>query len=177
MILLRILAALTLGSLMASSSSAAALNAGDSAPLVSGTTETGATLNFGDVYKQHAYTLVYFYPRAETSGCTAQGCSLRDAYEELTKKGVTVIGVSTDTTAKQAEFKERQHFPFTLIADPDKKIINAFGVGTLWLPILGTMAHRQAYLIHDGKIVYADHDGSTKRQAQDILDFLAKKSG
>src|ERR1700679_300979 len=75
------------------------LKVGDAAPAVTGVTETGAQLNLGDVYKQQAYTLVYFYPRAGTSGCTKQGCSLRDAYEELTKKGVAVIGVSTDDVA------------------------------------------------------------------------------
>ena len=150
------------------------LDLGADAPAITATTETGATLNLGEVYKQNDYTLVYFYPRAKTSGCTAQGCSLRDAYEVLTKKGVAVIGVSTDSAAKQAEFKAEQHFPFTLIADPEKKVIDAFGVGTLWLPGLGTIAHRQAYLVHQGKIVYADHDGSTTKQAQDILDWLAK---
>ena len=153
------------------------LEIGADAPVLSALTETGATLNLADVYKQQSYTLVYFFPRAETSGCTAQGCSLRDAYEVLTKKGVAVIGVSTDSVAKQAEFKAAHHFPFTLLADPEKKVIDAFGVGTLWLPVLGTMAHRQAYLVHQGKIVYADHDGSTSKQAQDILDWLAKNGG
>lgn len=150
---------------------ASPLNVGDPAPAVTATTETGADLNLADVYKAHAYTLVYFYPKAFTGGCTAQGCSLRDAYEKLSAKGVAVIGVSTDSVETQKKFKDAEKFPFTLLADTDKKVMKAFGQsGVLF-------ASRQAYLIHDGKIVYADHKGSTTKQAQDILDFLAKDGG
>jgi peroxiredoxin Q/BCP len=149
------------------------LKVGDQAPTVSGVTETGATINLGAVYKQQAYTLVYFYPRAGTKGCTAQGCSLRDAYEQLTQKGVVVVGVSTDTVAAQAKFKEEQHFPFTLIADTDKTVINAFGVPTHAIPALGTIASRQAFLIKDGKIVWADYKAATTQQAADVLKVLA----
>ncbi|HTJ78707.1 MAG TPA: peroxiredoxin [Rariglobus sp.] len=150
---------------------AAPLNVGDPAPAVTGTTETGADLNLADAYKRQPYTLVYFYPKAFTGGCTAQGCSLRDAYEKLTKKGVAVIGVSTDSAETQKKFKDAEKFPFTLIADTDKKVMKAFGQNGVMF------ASRQAYLIHDGKIVYADHKGSTTKQAQDILDFLAKNGG
>jgi peroxiredoxin Q/BCP len=149
------------------------LKVGDKAPEVSGVTETGATLNLAAVYKQQPYTLVYFYPRAGTSGCTKQGCSLRDAYEVLTQKGVAVVGVSTDTVAAQAKFKEDQHFPFTLIADTDKTVINAFGVPTHSIPVLGTIASRQAFLIKDGKIVWADYKAATTQQAADVLKVLA----
>ena len=106
----------------------AELQVGDKAPEVTGITETGQKLAFADVYAKQTYTLVYFYPKADTSGCTAQGCSLRDAYEVLTKKGVAVIGVSLDEVDAQKAFKDKYHFPFTLIADPDKVVVNAFGV-------------------------------------------------
>jgi thioredoxin-dependent peroxiredoxin len=149
------------------------LKVGDTAPAVSGVTETGATINLGDVYKQQPYTLVYFYPRAGTKGCTAQGCSLRDAYEQLTQKGVVVVGVSTDTVAAQAKFKNEEHFPFTLIADTDKTVINAFGVPTKDILVLGTIATRQAFLIKDGKIVWADYKAATSQQAADVLKVLA----
>ncbi len=150
---------------------AASLNVGDPAPAVTATTETGAELNLADVYKQQPYTLVYFYPKAFTGGCTAQGCSLRDAYVKLSKAGVAVIGVSTDSVETQKKFKDAEKFPFTLLADTDKKVMKAFGQSGIFF------ASRQAYLIHDGKIVYADHKGSTTKQAQDILDFLAKNGG
>jgi len=151
--------------------SAAPLNVGDPAPAVSAPTETGAELNLADAYKQQPYTLVYFYPKAFTPGCTSQGCSLRDAYIKLSKAGVAVIGVSTDSVETQKKFKDAEKFPFTLLADTDKKVMKAFGQSGIFF------ASRQAYLIHDGKIVYADHKGSTTKQAQDILDFLAKNGG
>ena len=153
------------------------LKVGDKAPEVAGVTETGASLNLADVYKQQAYTLVYFYPRAGTSGCTKQGCSLRDSYGELTRKGVAVVGVSTDTVAAQAKFKEAQHFHFTMIADTDRTVINAFGVPTHEIPVIGTIASRQAFLIKDGKVVWADYKASTTQQAADVLKVLAAQGG
>jgi len=145
---------------------------GDPAPLVTGVTETGAKLNLGDVYKQQTYTLVYFYPKADTPGCTKQGCSLRDSYEALTKKGVAVIGVSHDDVAAQKAFKEKYNLPFTLIADTDKSVINAFGVPTRSVPVMGEFASRSAYLIKDGKIVYTDYKGTTDKQAEVILAVI-----
>ncbi|MEO6875881.1 MAG: peroxiredoxin [Opitutaceae bacterium] len=146
------------------------LKVGDAAPAVTGITETGAPLTFTDVYAKQPYTLVYFYPKADTPGCTKQGCSLRDGYEALTKQGVAVIGVSHDDVAAQKAFKEKYHLPFTLIADHDDKVINAFGVPTY--PVVG-FAHRQAYLIKDGKVIYADYEGTTDKQAETILKVLA----
>ena len=149
------------------------LKVGDAAPAVTGTTETGAKLALADVYKQQTYTLVYFYPKADTPGCTKQGCSLRDGYEALAKQGVAVIGVSHDDVAAQKAFKEKYHLPFTLIADMDKTLINAFGVPSA-MPATD-MAHRSAYLIKDGKIVYADYKGTTDKQAETILKVLAEQ--
>ncbi|MBK9990980.1 MAG: peroxiredoxin [Verrucomicrobia bacterium] len=147
------------------------LAVGSTAPTLTATTETGETLALADVYKK-GYTLVYFFPKADTPGCTAQGCSLRDAYEELTKQGVTVLGVSTDNVAAQKAFKEKYHFPFTLIADSDKKLMHAFGQGGIMF------ASRQAYLINkDGKIVWRDLKGSTKQQADEVLAALKQLGG
>ncbi len=165
--------ALTFG--FTSTAKADPLKVGDPAPAVTGVTETGAELNLGDVYKKQPYTLVYFYPKAGTKGCTAQGCSLRDAYEKLTAKGVAVVGVSTDTVEAQEHFKEDQHFPFTLIADPKKTVIGAFGVPTKHIPMMGEIASRQAYLIKDGKIIYTDYKGSTTTQADNILKVIAEQ--
>jgi thioredoxin-dependent peroxiredoxin len=153
------------------------LKVGDAAPVVAATTETGAQINLGDVYKKQPYTLVYFYPRAGTSGCTAQGCSLRDAYEKLTQKGVAVVGVSTDDAVAQEKFKTDQHFPFTLVADPDKKVISAFGVPIRKGKDASEMATRQAYLIKDGKIIWADYKAKTDKQAEDVLKVLDEQKG
>jgi peroxiredoxin Q/BCP len=151
--------------------SAEPLKVGDLAPAVSATTETGARLNLAEVYPK-GYTLVYFYPKADTPGCTKQGCSLRDAYETLTKKGVTVIGVSHDDPAAQKAFKEKYHLPFTLLADTDSAVLKAFGVPNIPMT---SLASRQAYLIDkSGRIVWADYKASTDKQAADVLAELAR---
>ncbi len=145
------------------------LAVGAAAPTASALTHEGVLLNLADVYRAQEYTLVYFFPKADTPGCTKQGCSLRDAYAELTAKGVAIIGVSTDSVAAQKAFREKYHLPFILLADTEKTVIKAFGQKAL----LG-FASRQAYLVKAGKIVYADHQGSTSQQAQDILNYLAR---
>ncbi|KAB2648166.1 MAG: redoxin domain-containing protein, partial [Verrucomicrobia bacterium] len=75
------------------------IKVGDKAPDVVAISDLGENLKLSEVYAKQQYTLVYFYPKAETSGCTAQGCSLRDAYTVLQDKGVAVLGVSLDTVA------------------------------------------------------------------------------
>jgi peroxiredoxin Q/BCP len=157
--------------------SADPLKVGDRAPAAVGVTETGAKLNLGDVYRKQPYTLVYFFPKADTPGCTKQGCSLRDDYEELTAKGVAVVGVSTDTVEAQKAFRDKFHFPFTLIADPDRNVIDAFGVPVHAVPGMGSFATRQAFLIKGGKIVWADYKAATDKQAADVLKVLAEQKG
>jgi thioredoxin-dependent peroxiredoxin len=162
----RTLALMSLFSLLFGFARAEPLNVGDKAPVISATTDAGTTLNLGDVYKKNNYTLVWFYPKALTGGCTKQGCSLRDASTELTAKGVAVIGVSTDTVEKQKEFKTVNNFPFPLLADTDKTVVKAFGQPGI------AMAQREAYLINkEGKIVYKDK-GVTEKQAENVLAFL-----
>ncbi|MCB1104071.1 MAG: peroxiredoxin [Opitutaceae bacterium] len=148
-------------------SSAEPLAVGDAAPAVSGVTETGTPIALADFYAAQTYTLVYFYPKADTPGCTAQGCSLRDAYAELAEHGVAVIGVSNDTPAAQKAFKEKFNFPFTLIADSDKTVIKAFGV-----PTTMGFAKRQAFLIKAGKIIWTDYSASTAEQAADVIKVI-----
>lgn len=145
---------------------------GDKAPDVVATTDSGESLKLSDVYSKQSYTLVYFYPKAETPGCTAQGCSLRDAYAVLKEKGVAVLGVSLDTVAAQKAFKENHQFPFTLISDPKKTVVNAFGVPTRSIPFLGEITSRQAFLIKNGVIIWADYKASTKQQAADVLKVI-----
>src|SRR5690606_32575196 len=102
--------------LMASFLSAKPLQVGDAAPNASAPTESGKQLNLADVYSKYDYTLVYFYPKADTPGCTKQGCSLRDAYEQLTEKGVAIIGVSMDPVEAQHEFRGKGGPDFSLNA-------------------------------------------------------------
>lgn len=140
---------------------------GDAAPTPIVKSETGADVDFADIFKKNKYVVLYFYPKANTPGCTAQACSLRDSYQILKERGVEVIGVSVDTVQDQLKFKQDQKLPFTLIADVDKKVISAYDVGTF----LG-LAKRQAFLIKNGKIHWMDRSASTKEQAQDILKIL-----
>lgn len=165
--LLTLLATMSLFSLFAS---AEPLKVGDAAPVVSAVTDAGTTLNLGDVYKNNAYTVVWFYPKALTGGCTKQGCSLRDASAELTKYGAAVIGVSLDSIDQQKEFKAVNHFPFPLLADTDKKVVKAFGQSAT------LFASRECYVIKGGKIVYKD-TGMTDKQADNVLAFLASQKG
>ena len=163
----RTLALMSLFSLLFGFARAEPLKIGDKAPQVSGKTDSGTTLNLGDVYKKNDYTLVWFYPKALTGGCTKQGCSLRDASAELKQKGVAVVGVSTDPVEKQKEFKDKNNFPFPLISDTDKTVIKAFGQAGI-TPV----ASREAYLIdRQGKVVYHDK-GQTEKQAEMVLMFL-----
>ncbi len=145
---------------------------GSAAPAVSGITDEGKTLNLAEVYKANDYTLVWFYPKALTGGCTKQGCSLRDASDELKKRGVAIVGVSVDPVDLQKKFKETNHFPYPLIADTDKSVIKAFGQSG------GAMAAREAYLINkEGKVVYHD-EKQTEKQAEKVLEFLnSQKKG
>jgi peroxiredoxin Q/BCP len=146
------------------------IKVGDAAPVLQAVSETGAAVDLGKVYSSQPYTLVYFYPKADTPGCTKQGCSLRDAYATLSADGLAVLGVSADDTASQKAFKEKYHLPFTLLADKDHKVIEAFGVPTY--PGVG-FAKRQAYLIKGGKVIWADYSAATDKQAEDVLKAIA----
>lgn len=156
-------------SLPSNHAQSAPLDVGADAPRISATTETGAQINLADVYASNAYTLIFFYPKAFTGGCTAQSCSLRDGYEALAAQGVAIIGVSTDDVETQQRFKKEHRLPYTLLADTGKAVAHAFGQ-----PAEGR-ASRQAYLVKGGKIIYADHKGTTSKQAEVILAFLNGK--
>ncbi|NDV64807.1 thioredoxin-dependent thiol peroxidase [Bacteroides sp. 224] len=102
------------------------MKVGDKAPEILGINEHGKEIRLND-YKGKKIVL-YFYPKDNTSGCTAQACSLRDNYAELRKAGYEVIGVSVDNEKSHLKFIEKNNLPFTLIADTDKKLVERFGV-------------------------------------------------
>lgn len=135
------------------------------APAIEGTDQTGKAVKFADLYKDNKFVLVYFYPKADTPGCTKQGCSLRDGNAELAKKGVKIVGVSADTVEAQKAFSEKYTFPFQLIADKDGKVIDAFKVAKR----PNGMASREAFLVKDGKVVWHDPAAATEKQAEDAL--------
>ncbi len=102
-----------------------ALQAGDRAPEVLGLNQDGKELKLSD-YKGKKIVL-YFYPKDNTSGCTAQACNLRDNYSELRKAGYEVIGVSADSAKSHKNFIAKQELPFELIADTDTALSQLFG--------------------------------------------------
>jgi peroxiredoxin Q/BCP len=144
------------------------LEMGDAAPDVKSHDSQGAEVHLRDLYGP-VFTLVYFYPRADTPGCTAQACSLRDDFAELEVQGVRIIGVSADGVRAQARFKQKFHLPFVLLADRDRSVAKAFGVALLF-----GMERRQSFLIREGRIVWCDHHAKTRDQAGDVLEVLKK---
>jgi peroxiredoxin Q/BCP len=142
------------------------------APAVSGINQDGATVNFADVYKKGP-TVVFFYPKADTPGCTKQACSLRDAFADLGKDGVQVLGVSFDKPDAQKAFKDKFTLPYDLIADPEGKIVAAFKVEKMLKGVL-PFAKRSCFLVKEGKVVWQDYDASKEEQAADIKRVLGE---
>lgn len=103
-----------------------ALNIGDKIPFLLGFDENGNEIKSAD-YKGKKL-VIYFYPKDNTPGCTAQACSLRDNYEELLKNGYAILGVSADSADSHKNFIAKHNLPFPLIADVDKELIKTFGV-------------------------------------------------
>src|SRR5260370_32867085 len=99
------------------------LKLGDPIPAVAAKDQDGKVIDLGE--SKTGYTLVYFYPKAMTAGCTAQACSLRDSYTLLHEKGVKLFGVSDDTVEAQKELSDKDHLPFKLLQDPDRKVMTA----------------------------------------------------
>lgn len=102
------------------------MNVGDKAPEVLGVNEQGEQILLS--HYRGKKVVLYFYPKDNTSGCTAEACSLRDNYSALKSKGYEVIGVSVDSAASHKKFIEKHELPFTLIADTDKSLVNEMGV-------------------------------------------------
>jgi peroxiredoxin Q/BCP len=117
--------------------------------------------------------VVFFYPKANTPGCTQEACNLRDHYGELQKAGYSLLGVSADSPKKQASFRDKYEFPFPLLADEDRKVIEAFGV---WGPkkFMGREfdgIHRKTFIINEeGAIERVIDKVVTKDHAAQILE-------
>lgn len=103
-----------------------ALTTGDKVPDILGFDQDGNEVRFSDFAGKKL--VIYFYPKDNTPGCTAQACSLRDGYDDLRKAGYEIIGVSADNAASHQKFITKQNLPFKLIADTDTKLAEQFGV-------------------------------------------------
>jgi len=102
------------------------LKVGDKAPAILAVDQNGKMISLED-YKG-SKVILYFYPKDDTPGCTAEACNLRDNYDALLVKGFKILGVSADNAASHQKFAGKYNLPFPLIPDMDKKIINAYGV-------------------------------------------------
>lgn len=146
------------------------LKIGDIAPDIESFDENGNPVKLSDFKGKKV--IVFFYPRANTPGCTAEACNLRDNYKVLQEKGYEILGVSADTEGKQLNFKSKYDFPFRLIADVDKKLIKAFGV---WgeKKFMGKTfdgIHRKTFVIDEkGKIERVIDKVKTKDHAAQIM--------
>jgi thioredoxin-dependent peroxiredoxin len=120
--------------------------------------------------------VLYFYPKDDTPGCTAQACGIRDDYDSFAEKGAVVLGVSPDDEASHVKFKEKYSLPFTLLADPDHQVAEQYGVwrerssyGKTYMGI-----ERSTFLIGpDGKISKVMRRVKPDTHAQDVLAALA----
>lgn len=115
---------------------------------------------------------LYFYPKDQTPGCTAQACSIRDGFEELKKVGIVVLGVSYDSPASHKKFKEKHHLNFPLLSDSDKSVSKKYQVSGFLMP------SRVTFLINkSGRIIKILKNVDVKNHATEIIDaFNSQKS-
>jgi len=149
------------------------LQVGDSVPEFTALDQDGNTIGLEDYRGKKL--VVFFYPRASTPGCTAQACNLRDNYALLRERGYELLGVSADSQKRQANFKKKYDFPFPLLADPEHRVIDAFGV---WGPkkFMGRTfdgIHRTTFVIDgQGKVERVIDKVRTKDHAAQLLETL-----
>jgi peroxiredoxin Q/BCP len=147
------------------------LKQGDSVPNFEVFDEQGNVIKLSD-YKGKKL-VVFFYPKASTPTCTVEACNLRDNYKSLTEAGYSVLGVSADTQKKQSSFKNKYSFPFPLIADVDKVMLQAFGVwgAKKFMGRTFDGIHRKTFLIDEKGIVErVIDDVKAKNHALQILE-------
>jgi peroxiredoxin Q/BCP len=124
-------------------------------------------------YLGKQWIVLYFYPKDDTPGCTAQACGFRDSYQDFKDLGAEVIGVSSDTTTSHQSFKKKFNLPFILLSDTNKKIRNLFGVPN---DFFGLLPGRSTYVINEQGIIKMIFDSVTaKAHITKALEMLKKK--
>lgn len=144
---------------------------GDKAPLFSGIDQNERKVSLKDLKGKKV--ILYFYPKDDTPGCTAESCNLRDNWSLLKKKGYEIVGVSADDTESHKKFADKYDLNFTLLADTDKKVIEAYGVwgeksmyGKKYMGII-----RTTFVINEkGKIEKIFDKVDTKNHSEQILE-------
>jgi peroxiredoxin Q/BCP len=112
--------------------------------------------------------LLYFYPKDDTPGCTKEACMITEVYDDFQKAGITVLGVSVDPPQSHKKFQEKYHLPFTLLSDPDKKVIKEYEANS------ALFTKRISYLIENGVIIKTYPKVDPASHAQEILKDINK---
>ena len=149
----------------------ALLGVGDQAPDITARRRDGSTLTLSSLRGRHV--LVYFYPKDDTPGCTAEACGLNDNLSALTESGADVIGVSTDSWESHQRFSEKYGLEFALASDTDHAIRKAYGVGKMMgvLPVV----QRVSFLVGpDGRIEHVWPQVDAARHAADVLEEVRR---
>ncbi len=158
--------------LFVSNSAWADLKTGDSAPVFSTKTHEGKDFDLNS--RKGSWTVLYFYPKAETPGCTKQACGFRNNIEKIRVQGAEVFGISADTVEQQAAFHKNHQINFTLLADSKAQVIDLYGAK---MPIV-KMAKRWTFLIDpDLKIRWFDKDVDPVLDAQKVALKLKELKG
>jgi peroxiredoxin Q/BCP len=153
------------------------MNVNDKAPDFTLQDENGKEVSLKDL--RGKTVVLYFYPRADTPGCTIEACGFRDTYKKILKTGAVLLGVSPDTPAAQKKFAGKFSLPFTLLADPEKKLAQAFGVmkekNMYGKKVLGVV--RTTFIIGpDGKIQHIFENVKPEGHAEEILAYLKESA-
>jgi len=149
------------------------IEVGSVIPNVNGLDQLGGMIHLAD--HKGKKTVIYFYPKDDTPGCTAQACNIRDNYNLLLENNIRIIGVSADSSSSHAKFAKKYDLPFPLIADTDKEIINAFGV---WgeKKFMGKTydgIHRTTFLANElGEIISVITKPKTKEHSEEIIELF-----
>lgn len=146
---------------------------GDKAPSIQAKDQSGNEILLSNYVGKTV--ILYFYPKDNTPGCTAEACDFRDNYQALIAKNMVVLGVSTDSEASHQKFVDKFNLPFTLIADPDQKIVNDYGVwaekNLYGKKYMGTV--RKTFIIDPtGTISHIIQKVDTKNASQQVLDLI-----
>ncbi len=148
------------------------LNVGDKAPVFKVLTDSGEEYDLAA--HQNERIVLYFYPRADTPGCTIESCEFRDTSKKFATKKVTILGVSPDTPKAQLKFKEKFELNFTLLADDDKTIANLYGVmkekNMYGKKVMGVA--RTTFLIDNGVITRIFTGVKPEGHAEEVLGAL-----
>lgn len=145
----------------------------DKAPDFTTTDENGKEVALKDF--RGKTVVLYFYPKADTPGCTKEACGFRDTYKMIQKTGVVLVGISADTSTAQKKFQDKFSLPFTLLADADKKIANLFGVikeKNMYGKKVKGIARTTFVIGPDGKIQHIFNNVKAEGHAEEVLEYL-----